>query len=77
MRRGLKVGKNVYIFQDVEIDPGYPYLIEIGDNCRIGKMFSFLPTTLPLLRTSESHALHRSGSLKASFIGREPSFFRV
>ncbi len=37
MRRGLKVGKNVYIFQDVEIDPGYPYLIEIGDNCRIGK----------------------------------------
>jgi len=31
MNRGLKVGKNAYIFQDVEIDPGYPYLIEIGD----------------------------------------------
>ncbi len=37
MSRGLKVGKNVYIFQDVEIDPGYPFLIEIGDNCRISK----------------------------------------
>lgn len=37
IQRGLKVGKNVYLFQDVEIDSGYPYLIEIGDNCRIGK----------------------------------------
>ena len=37
IKRGLKVGKNVYIFQDVEIDSGYPFLIEIGDNCRIGK----------------------------------------
>jgi acetyltransferase-like isoleucine patch superfamily enzyme len=35
--RGLKIGKNVYIFQDVEIDSGYPFLIEIGDNCRISK----------------------------------------
>jgi carbonic anhydrase/acetyltransferase-like protein (isoleucine patch superfamily) len=35
MQRGLKVGKNVYIQLGVEFDPGYPYLIEIGDDCRI------------------------------------------
>lgn len=35
MKRGLKVGKNVYIFENVWLDHGYPYLIEIGDNCRI------------------------------------------
>lgn len=37
MQRGLRVGKNVYIMEGVEFDRGYPYLIEIGDNCRIAK----------------------------------------
>jgi maltose O-acetyltransferase len=37
MRRGLKIGKNVYIVENVDFDHTFPYLIEIGDNCRIAK----------------------------------------
>jgi len=37
MGRGLKVGKNVYIMEGVEFDLDYPFLIAIGDNCRISK----------------------------------------
>jgi maltose O-acetyltransferase len=37
VKRGLKVGKNVYISEHVEFDIVYPFLIEIGDNCRISK----------------------------------------
>jgi len=35
IKRGMKVGKNVYINEKVEFDLNYPYLIDIGDNCRI------------------------------------------
>ena len=35
--QGLKIGKNVYIMEQVEFDLNYPFLIEIGDNCRISK----------------------------------------
>lgn len=34
--RGLTVGKNVVIEPTATIDPIYPYLISIGDNCVIG-----------------------------------------
>jgi maltose O-acetyltransferase len=37
MARGLKVGKNVYIMEGVSFDWDYPFLIEIGDDCRISK----------------------------------------
>jgi maltose O-acetyltransferase len=37
VRRGLKIGKNVYINEHVDFDIGYPFLIEIGDNCRISR----------------------------------------
>ena len=37
IEQGLKVGKNVYIMENVEFDVNYPYLIEIGDNCTIAK----------------------------------------
>lgn len=37
IRHGLKVGRNVYIMENVEFDLNYPFLIEIGDNCRISK----------------------------------------
>lgn len=37
MRRGLRVGRNVYIMQGVGFDFTYPYLIEIGDGCRISR----------------------------------------
>lgn len=35
--RGLKIGRNVYIMENVMFDYGYPYLIEIGDHCRISR----------------------------------------
>jgi maltose O-acetyltransferase len=35
IQHGLKIGQNVYIGLNVYIDYNYPYLIEIGDNCRI------------------------------------------
>lgn len=35
IQHGLKVGQNVYIGPNVSIDSNYPYLIEIGNNCRI------------------------------------------
>ena len=35
IKNGLRVGQNVYISPGVQIDSNYPYLIEIGDNCRI------------------------------------------
>jgi maltose O-acetyltransferase len=34
-RRGLKIGRNVFIGLDVKIDPIFPCLISIGDECRI------------------------------------------
>ena len=37
VNRGLKLGKNCYIMEGVEFDAGYPFLIEIGANCRIAK----------------------------------------
>ena len=34
-RRGLQIGKQVFIGQDVKIDPVFPCLVSIGDKCRI------------------------------------------
>ncbi|MCP4676033.1 MAG: acyltransferase [Deltaproteobacteria bacterium] len=34
--QGLKIGKNCYILESVKFDYDYPFLIEIGDNVRIG-----------------------------------------
>lgn len=34
-KRGLKIGKNCTIEPTAYIDPAYPYLISIGDNCSI------------------------------------------
>jgi maltose O-acetyltransferase len=35
IKNGLKIGKNVFMARDVFIDPGFPWLITIGDNCTI------------------------------------------
>jgi maltose O-acetyltransferase len=35
VERGLKVGKNVWIGDDVYLDPAFPWLIEIGDDVDI------------------------------------------
>jgi acetyltransferase-like isoleucine patch superfamily enzyme len=34
--KGVKIGKNVYLAYDVNIELVYPELVEIGDNARIG-----------------------------------------
>jgi len=70
MKRGLKVGRNVYIFQDVEIDLGYPYLIEIGDNCRIGKDVLILAHDATTFRELGITRLAPVKILEGSFIGQ-------
>lgn len=70
MKRGLKVGKNVYIFQDVEIDPGYPYLIEIEDNCRIGKNVLILAHDATTFKDLGITRLAPVRILEGSFIGQ-------
>jgi len=70
MKRGLKVGKNVYIFQDVEIDSGYPYLIEIGDNCRIGKDVLILAHDATTFKDLGITRLARVRILEGSFVGQ-------
>ena len=35
VKQGLRLGKNVYIGNDVVIDPAFPWLISIGDDCFI------------------------------------------
>ncbi len=70
MNRGLKVGKNAYIFQDVEIDPGYPYLIEIGDNCRIGKNVLILAHDATTFKDLGITRLAPVKILEGSFIGQ-------
>lgn len=35
IKRGLKLGKNVVLEENVSFDSGYPYLISIGNNCAI------------------------------------------
>jgi maltose O-acetyltransferase len=70
MRRGLKVGKNVYIFQDVEIDPGYPFLIEIGDDCRISKNVLILAHDATTFKDLGITRLASVKILEGSFIGQ-------
>ncbi len=69
IQRGLKVGKNVYIMEDVEFDLGYPFLIEIGDNCNIGKGVRILThdaTTFPNLGITR---IAKVKILEGTFIG--------
>jgi maltose O-acetyltransferase len=33
--KGLKIGRNVWIEENVSFDAGYPYLISVGNNCSI------------------------------------------
>jgi acetyltransferase-like isoleucine patch superfamily enzyme len=70
VNRGLKIGKNVYIFEDVEIDSGYPYLIEIGDNCRIGKNVLILAHDATTFKDLGITRLAPVKILEGSFIGQ-------
>lgn len=35
IRRGLKIGKNIHIFDGAFLDPSHCFLISIGDNCTL------------------------------------------
>lgn len=67
--QGLKVGKNVYIMEQVEFDLGYPYLIEIGDNCRISKNVRILAHDATTFRDLGITRLAPVRILEGTFIG--------
>jgi len=69
MGQGLKVGKNVYIMEEVEFDLGYPHLIEIGDNCRIAKGVRFLSHDATTFRDLGVTRLAQVKILEGTWIG--------
>ncbi len=69
INRGLRVGKNVYIMECVEFDLGYPFLIEIGDNCRIAKGVRILSHDATTFRDIGVTRIARVKILKGTFIG--------
>lgn len=69
MKNGLKVGKNVYIMEGVEFDINYPFLIEIGDNCRISKGVRILAHDATNFRDIGVTRLAPVKILEGTFIG--------
>ena len=69
MNNGLRVGKNVYIMEDVEFDRGYPYLISIGDNCRISKGVRILSHDATTFRDLGINRIAPVKILEGCFIG--------
>ncbi len=67
--QGLKVGKNVYIMEDVNFDSNYPFLIEIGNNCRISKDVRILAHDATTFRTLGITRVAPVRILDGSFIG--------
>lgn len=71
MERGLKVGKSCYIAPDVDFDYGYPFLIEIGDNCRISKGVRILAHDATTFRDLGITRLAPVRILEGTFIGEQ------
>ena len=69
MSRGLKIGRNVYIMEDVAFDLNYPFLIEIGDYCRISKDVRILAHDATTFRELGITRIARVRILEGSFIG--------
>jgi maltose O-acetyltransferase len=69
IKKGLTIGRNVYIMEDVEFDLNYPYLIEIGDNCRISKGVRILAHDATTFRDLGITKLAKVKILEGSFIG--------
>ncbi len=67
--RGCKVGRNVYIGEQVIIDSGYPYLIEVGDNCRISSGAVLLAHDATMFRELGVTRIKQVKILEGSFIG--------
>jgi len=68
-RRGLKIGKDVYVGPDVQFDHGYPFLIEVQDNCRIGTRTTFLAHDATTFRELGVTRMSRVRILEGTFIG--------
>lgn len=71
IKDGLKIGKNVYIMEDVEFDINYPFLIEIGDNCRISKGVRILSHDATSFRELGITRLASVKILEGTFIGEK------
>jgi maltose O-acetyltransferase len=69
MERGLKIGRNSYIMEGVEFDTLYPYLIEIGNDCRIGKGVRILAHDSGLFHDLGINRILPVKILDGSFIG--------
>ena len=69
MNQGLRVGKNVYIENGCSFDPVYPYLIEIGDNCRIANGVTILAHDATIFRELGVNRVAPVKILEGCFIG--------
>lgn len=69
--RGLKIGKNTYIMEQVDFDCEYPFLIEIGDNCEIGKHVRILAHDATIFRELGLTRVAPVKILEDCFIGEQ------
>ncbi len=69
MKRGLTVGRNVYIENGCFFDQVYPYLIEIGDNCRVATGVTILAHDATVFRELGVNRIAPVRILAGSFIG--------
>lgn len=53
--RGLIIGKNVTLARSAFIDPAYPYLIRIGDNCSIAEHVRLLAHDAATFKFADEH----------------------
>jgi maltose O-acetyltransferase len=53
--RGLFIGKNVTLARSAFIDPAYPYLIRIGDNCSIAEHVRLLAHDAATFKFTDGH----------------------
>lgn len=69
IKRGLKIGKNVVILENVDFDRGYPFLISIGDNCRISKEVRILSHDATTFRDAGINKIAPVKILEDTYIG--------
>jgi acetyltransferase-like isoleucine patch superfamily enzyme len=67
--QGLQLGKNVVIMHNVEFDAAYPWLIEVGDGCRISAGVRVLAHDATPFKDLGVARLGRVRILRDSFIG--------
>lgn len=71
IRRGLIIGKNVYINKNVYFDGNHPHLIEIQDNCRISAGVRILAHDATSVRQIGATRVSRVRILEGTFIGEQ------